>query len=76
MKPLLSGSNQQLTIPVSFWMVVWLFMDKFHAGAIWYGVYWTIVVLWLLILITGFLINVFKGRKTFMVDEDGNIHVK
>lgn len=76
MKPILSAQNQMISIPLSFWMVVWLFMDKFQVPSIWYGVYWTIVVLWGSILLFAFIYNAVKGRKRFEVDNDGKITVK
>ena len=77
MKPLLSGENQNVSFPLSLAISIWLLMDHFNVGVIWYGVYWTITVLWFSFIIICWIIkNVAKSRKTFSVDKDGKITIK
>lgn len=76
MKPLLSGENQNLSLPVSLLISVWLLMNHFNVDVIWYGVYWTITILWTLFIIIVWIINLVKGRKVFFVDNEGKINIK
>ena len=73
--PVISGKNQLVGFPLNRTITWWLFLKFIYAGDVWFGVFYTISGLWWLLAIGGFLLNVVNRRKTFEVDENGEIKV-
>ncbi len=66
----------ELTLPTTTTAAGWLLMDRLHAPAWGYGVFWTLIGLVWLVIIVAMLIHIFSADEPFLTAEEIDSRLK